>query len=50
VVRNLEDDPQVIMGSGDVLIEDRDHLIIFLSAKEHVRKIEQLFQVGFTFF
>lgn len=50
VVRNTEDNPEVLMGSGDVIIQDQDHLIIFLSDKDHVRKIEQLFQVGFHFF
>ena len=50
VVRNIAESPEVIMGSGEVIIQDKDHLIIFLSDKDHVRKIEQLFQVGFTFF
>lgn len=50
VVRNAEDNPEVIMGSGDVIIQDTDHLIIFLANKDLVHKVEQLFQVGFTFF
>ncbi len=50
VVRNAEDNPEVLMGSGDVIIQDTDHLIIFLSDKDHIRKVEQLFSVAFTFF
>ena len=41
---------QVFMGAGDILIEDRDHVILFLSDKSHTRKVEQLFQVGLGFF
>ena len=40
----------VTMGHGDVVIEDNDHLIIFVTNKTHIRKVEQLFQVGISFF
>lgn len=50
VVRNVDDKPQVLMGKGDIVIEDEDHLIIFLVDKDHVRKIEQLFSVSVSFF
>lgn len=50
VVRNIDSKPQVLMGTGDIVIEDEDHLIIFVSDKDHIRKIEQLFSVSISFF
>lgn len=46
VVRNGE----VIMAHHDVVIENDDHVIVFVVDKRHTRDIEKLFQVGFTFF
>lgn len=46
VVRNGE----VIMAHHDVVIENNDHVILFVVDKRHTRDIEKLFQVGFTFF
>ncbi len=46
VVRNGE----VIMAHHDVVIENNDHVIVFVVDKRHIRDIEKLFQVGFTFF
>ncbi len=46
VVRNGE----VIMAHHDVVIENNDHVIVFVVDKRHTRDIEKLFQVGFTFF
>ena len=40
----------VLMGAGDTVIQDQDHVILFLSDKAHTRKVEQLFQVGLGFF
>ena len=50
IVRGVGNKPQVLMGHGDLVIEDEDHLIIFLSDKGLVRKIEQLFSVSVSFF
>ena len=50
IVRNLDSKPKVLMGHGDLVIEDEDHLIIFLSDKSLVRKVEQLFSVSVSFF
>ena len=41
---------EVLMGAGDRIIQDQDHVILFLSDKAHTRKVEQLFQVGMGFF
>ena len=46
VVRNGE----VIMAHHDVVIQNNDHVIVFVVDKRHTRDIEKLFQVGFTFF
>ncbi len=43
-------DRQVVMGAGDLVIENQDHVILFLSDKSHTRKVEHLFQVGVAFF
>lgn len=50
VVRQKDGDTEVLMATGELIIQDRDHLIIFLADKQDVRKIEQLFQVSVTFF
>ena len=41
---------EVIIAHDDVVVETGDHVILFLVDKKHTRDIEQLFQVGFTFF
>jgi len=41
---------QVIMGHHDTLIEAEDHIIVFVTDKRMVKKVEKLFQVGFGFF
>lgn len=41
---------QIFMGAGDTVIQDQDHVILFLSDKSHTKKVEQLFQVGVGFF
>jgi len=43
-------DDQVLITHHDTLIESDDHVILFLSDKRLVREVEQLFQVGFSFF
>lgn len=50
IVRQGKKGPEVIMGHHDVVIENNDHVIVFLVDKHHTRDIEKLFQVGFTFF
>jgi trk system potassium uptake protein len=50
VVRDIDTKAQVLMGTGDIVIEDEDHLIIFVSDKDHIRKIEHLFSVSISFF
>ncbi len=46
VVRNDE----VLMAHDDVVIENDDHVILFLIDKRRIPEVEQLFQVGLTFF
>ncbi|MBJ7554893.1 Trk system potassium transporter TrkA [Marinomonas spartinae] len=43
-----EDD--VILATGDVIIQAEDHVIIFVSNKKQIPAVEQLFQVGLSFF
>ncbi len=50
IVRQSKKGPDVIMGHHDVVIENNDHVIVFLVDKRQTREIEKLFQVGFTFF
>lgn len=40
---------EVIIPHHDTLIEREDHVIVFCTHKNLVRKVEKLFQVGFTF-
>jgi len=41
---------EVIMAHHDVVIENEDHLILFLLDKKKFNAVEKLFQVGVTFF
>lgn len=41
---------QVLMGHHDIVIENEDHLILFLLDKSKFNEVEKLFQVGVTFF
>ncbi len=40
----------VLIAHHDTVIEAEDHVILFLIDKKHITEVEQLFQVGFTFF
>jgi len=40
---------EVLMGHHDTVIESEDHVILFLTEKQHARAVERLFQVGVTF-
>ncbi len=46
IVRNDE----VLVAHDDVLIQNDDHVILFLMDKKRIPEVEQLFQVGLTFF
>ncbi len=46
VVRNDE----VLIAHDDVVVENDDHVILFLIDKRRIPEVEQLFQVGLTFF
>lgn len=52
IVRDKEDGKgkELLMGAGEKVIQDEDHVILFLSDKSQARKVEQLFQVGMGFF
>jgi trk system potassium uptake protein len=41
---------QVMMAHHDIMIENEDHLILFLLDKSKFHAVEKLFQVGVTFF
>ncbi len=50
IVRGEGKDSEVLMPHHDLLIEDGDHIIIFIPNKRLVREVERLFQVSATFF
>ena len=39
----------VLMAKKKIIIETNDHLILVVSDKKHVKKVESLFQVDITF-
>ena len=39
----------VIIAHHDTVIENDDHVILFLTDKKRVAEVEKLFQVGVTF-
>ena len=43
-------DGEVLIAHDDVEVKSDDHVILFLVDKTHVRAVEQLFQVGVSFF
>jgi trk system potassium uptake protein TrkA len=43
------EDHRVIIPDNDTVIETGDHVIVFCQHKRLVKKVEKLFQVGFTF-
>lgn len=43
-------DNRVMIAHDDIVIEDGDHLIVFLADKAALRRVEKLFQVGLGFF
>ena len=44
-----ERDTEVIMAHHDTVIAPDDHVIMFVSSKRMIPKVEKLFQVGFGF-
>ena len=46
---NPDDEPVVLIPRPDTVIENEDHVIVFCPHKNLVKKVEKLFQVGFTF-
>jgi trk system potassium uptake protein TrkA len=50
IVRETDKGNEVLIAHDDVVVETGDHVIVFLVDKKHTTDIEQLFQVGFTFF
>lgn len=43
-------DKGVMMAHDDIVIEDGDHLIVFLADKTALKRVEKLFQVGLGYF
>jgi len=41
---------KVIIAHHDTVVEDKDHVILFLINKKHIKKVERMFQVGLSFF
>jgi len=40
----------MFVATGDLIIQAEDHVIIFVTNKKQIPAVEQLFQVGLTFF
>lgn len=50
ILRETEKGSEVLIAHDDIVVETGDHVIVFLVDKKHTKDIEQLFQVGFSFF
>ncbi|WP_226703310.1 Trk system potassium transporter TrkA [Microbulbifer elongatus] len=50
IVREREGESQVLIAHDNIIVETDDHVIVFLVDRRHTRHVEQLFQVGFSFF
>ncbi len=50
IVRANDKGSDVLIAHDNTVIQTGDHVIVFLINKKHTRDIEQLFQVGFSFF
>ncbi len=44
----VRDDDEVIMPHNDMVIEDNDHVILFLADKRYIPAVEKMFQVGLS--
>jgi len=47
---NEKGEKQVLIAHDSTVIENGDHVIVFLVDKRHTKYVEKLFQVGFSFF
>jgi trk system potassium uptake protein TrkA len=45
-----ENDREVLIAHGDMVVESGDHVILFLMDKSRIKQVERLFQVGLGFF
>ncbi len=50
IVREIDGESEVIIAHDHIRVVQNDHVIIFLVNKRDIKEIEQLFQVGFSFF
>lgn len=50
IVREGPDGSEVVIAHDHVVVQSGDHVIVFLLQKKHIRDLEKLFQVGFSFF
>ncbi|WP_043319846.1 Trk system potassium transporter TrkA [Microbulbifer sp. HZ11] len=50
IVRERDGESQVLIAHDNIVVESDDHVIVFLVDRRHTRHVEQLFQVGFSFF
>jgi len=50
IVRETDNGSEVLIAHDDVVVQTNDHVIVFLVDRRQTRHVEQLFQVGFSFF
>lgn len=50
IVREKDGKSEVLIAHDNIVVETGDHVILFLVNKKFTKNIEQLFQVGFSFF
>ena len=50
IVRETDGGSEVLIAHDDVVVQTDDHVIVFLVDRRQTRHVEQLFQVGFSFF
>ena len=50
IVRNKGDENVVLMAHHDIIIKNNDHLIVFVSNRQIIPKIEKMFTVSARFF
>jgi len=50
ILRETETGKQVLIAHDNTVIENGDHMIVFLVNKRYTKEVEKLFQVGFSFF
>jgi len=43
-------DNEVLIAHDNIVVQTDDHIILFLNNKKNIKKVEQLFQVGLSFF